>query len=132
MGMLITAGFNGGYPYVQGLPEAQHYPDTPPYFQFCMRCSPDVNRGYPFLAQLPPMGIRADMPPYPEYIMRCIGEDFNSGYPLIMQLHGIQAVKFSDLYFADKRVYDMNFEGRYVFEGICNGQKVYGTRYESY
>jgi len=126
MGMVIA----DGYPYAEGLPDTPPFADTPPYHQWHMKVKSGVSSGYPCMLQVPALFRTADIqPPYPDYVMRCLGEDFNNGYPLIMQLEGIHRELFSSLYFADKKVEEMTFGGKYVIEGFCNGQRVYGTVY---
>ena len=131
MGMVIIPGRNSGYPFAEGLPDTPSLVDTPPYHEYYMRISPERNNGYPAVMQVPLVGTLSLAEPYPDAMFHILGEDFNDGYPLLLQLHGITREMFSDVYFAGDRGEELFFDGQKVIAGYCNGQKVYGMRYIS-
>ena len=131
MGMVIVPGRNNGYPFAEGLPDTPTLADTPPYHEYYMRISPSLNGGYPAIVQIPQAGGTGLSEPYPAFMLRCIGGSFNSGYPLILQLHGITREPFSDIFFAEDNAAELFFGEKRVTSAYCNGQKVYGLRYVS-
>jgi len=131
MGMVIIPGRNDGYPFAEGLPDTPSLADIPPYHEYYMRISPPLNGGYPAVVQIPKTGGTGLSEPYPDFVFHCLGDEFNSGYPLILQLHGITRENFSDVFFAEDNATELFFAGSRVTAAYCNGQKVCGTRYVS-
>lgn len=114
MGMVIA----DGYPYAEGLPDTPSFADTPPYHQWHMKVKSGVSSGYPCMLQVPALFRTADIqPPYPDYVMRCLGEDFNNGYPLIMQINKVLMGAFANAYELKKVSIPKSCKkiGRYAF-----------------
>ena len=68
-------------------------------------------------------------PLFNDYMMRCLGEEFNSGYPVIMPLENIVRERLSDIYFCEALVTDMFFEEIPIQYACCGGKKVFGIKY---
>lgn len=133
MGMLISEGVNGGYPYIEGLPELDGIAMfCEPYPQYFFRFDSSRNNGYPVMHGLHEMDdITGFKPLYPEYMMQCYGEDVCGGYPCILNLTGAVWEIYSRLKFADKDITGLYYNGEFISHAFCNDEEVFAVRYSA-
>ena len=123
--MLEDPDVNFGYPYVESIPGMLSTQIIAPYPEYCMKSGGD----YPVVNQLPALKSTDMRPLFNDYMMRCLGEEFNSGYPVIMPLENIVRERLSDIYFCEALVTDMFFEEIPIQYACCGGKKVFGIKY---
>lgn len=129
MSLYILSGRNNGYPCV---PELQDIPDTDmkkPYNSNCFISGDNINDGYPSLMcfkNIPQTDMKV---PYPHGAFMCLGDDFNDGYPFIPEITNVRLRTYSSLYFGEKPVSELYFNGEYITKAYCNEQKVFNVKY---
>lgn len=88
------------------------------------------NNNYPTSETLPELSqIPYRAAPYPDNMMRCVGKAVNEGYPTVLSVENIETVTVSGLFFADKPVLAMFYNGQQVFSAFCKDKKVFGLKY---
>lgn len=130
MGQIIISGRCGGYPTKEELPDLFGIPDRiSPYPKAMMRTVGAKNKGYPTAALLPDLSAVPDrIPPYPTAMLRCI-KGVNDGFPCIVSMTNVQRTVSSQLYFADKKITDLYWNGQQISSAYCGNKKVYEAEY---
>lgn len=130
MGQIIISGRCGGYPTKEELPDLFGIPDRiPPYPKAMMRAVGSENKGYPTVTLLPALSAVPDrIPPYPMTMLRCISS-VNDGFPCIISMANVKRTVASQLYFADKKITDLYWNGQQISSAYCGNKKVYEAEY---
>lgn len=122
---MLAAGENG-YLCISEMEERDSAELTEPLCQFMFVAG---ENGYPVIASMPEVSPKL-VPPFPDYMMMCFGETINGGLPWIRAIKAIEKVFFSSLYFEDKQVQRIYFEGQDLTAAYCNGCKVFDKHYD--
>ncbi len=122
MGFEIIDGRNHGYPCIPEQRECGEALASP----VCEFMFVPGKVGYPVITRLSETasGLSEELP---EYIMTSFGEHVNGGYPWIGGLKAAVNVSESHLYFGNRHVKVLYYEGKAIETAYCSGIRVFDT-----
>ncbi|MDE5583399.1 MAG: hypothetical protein K2J08_06820 [Ruminococcus sp.] len=129
MSFCIEDGKNGGYPRIAELAEFPDISFKKPYGINFLVCDENRNNGYPSMMCMGKFPDKHMNVPYPHGSFICKGEDFNNGYPFIPEITGVGIKCESSLFYGEKPVHEIYYNGQYITTAYCNGQKVFNLEY---
>lgn len=129
MSFYIDGTKNGGYPYIQYIPEMPSADMKKPYHSYFFVSDENKNNGYPSFEGLDNMQETIMQKPYPHGFMVCAGDNVNDGYPCIQGLNSIGIEKFSLIYFGGINIPEMYYGNMYISEAYCNEKNVFSIKY---
>ena len=93
---------------------------------FCI--DSEKNNGYPCIDGLPDMPSANMKKTYPYGYMLCT-KNKNNGYPYIREINSVSLEKFSNLYFGEKNITEMYYNGNFISHAYCNDKEVFSIKY---
>lgn len=129
MSFYLSDGKNSGYPRIAELADFPDISFKKPCGKNFFVCDGNSNNGYPSFMCMGKFPDKSMKMPYPHGVMMCKGVDYNNGYPFIPEISGVGLKSESSLYFGEKPVCNMYYNGQYITRAYCNGQRVFSIEY---
>ncbi|MDE6425823.1 MAG: hypothetical protein K2K89_06770 [Ruminococcus sp.] len=130
MNLYIDSERNGGYPYIEDLPEMPSLSLKKPYYDYLYIIDSEKNNGYPAFTEFNEIPSLTMKKIYPHGYMICM-KDINNGYPCISELNNISVEKFSLLYFGGKHIGEIYCNGNFISYAYYNEKEVFSIKYVS-